>query len=380
MQRHPVRPDGPLRAWDAADEYLLAALDEAGARQEAAPLGADVAVRAAAGGRLLVINDRFGALAVALAARRPVVWSDSFLARLALRHNLAANGLDPGAVAFAPADGGPPGEFDLVVARIPKSLAYWEDLLLRLRAHLGAGSLVVAGAMIKHTPARAYRLLEEIVGPARTSLGWKKARLVRADFAPRGALPERLPDTAYELDGLGFTLSNGPNVYARERLDLGVRALLPYLPAGAAALHIADLGCGNGVLSLALAARNPTAAVLGIDESYQAVASARANAARAGFPVERLSFEVGDGLAAVPAGALDLVVCNPPFHQDHTISDQTAWAMFLDARRALRPDGRLLVVGNRRLDYPRALARLFARVAVLADDGRFVVVQAVATV
>lgn len=361
LRRHPTRPDGPLRAWDAADEYLLQAAGEA--HQV---------------GRPLVINDSFGALAATLAGRDPVVWSDSHVACLALQANLAANDLAPDAAVFVPADTAPEGAFDLVLARIPKSMAYWEDLLLRLRPHLRAGSRVFAGGMIKHTPARAYRLLEEIIGPTRTSPGWKKARLAFADFTPDLAHPDRLVDTEYELEGFGIALRNGPNVHARERLDLGARALLPHLPDGLGPSRCADLGCGNGALSLALAIRNPQAAILGVDESYQAVASARLNAQLAGLSPDRdLVFEVGDGLAAVASAALDLVVCNPPFHQDHTISDRTAWAMFQDARRALRSSGRLLVVGNRHLGHLRRLARLFSRVDVLKDDGRFVVTEAI---
>jgi len=358
LRRHPTRPDGPLQAWDAADEYLLQSVGDLPP------------------GRLLVVNDTFGALGVALAGRRPLVWSDSYLARQALVCNLAANGLPPAAATFLPADREPEGSFDLVLARIPKSLAHWEDQLLRLRACLHAESRVIAGSMIKHTPARAYRLLEEIIGTTRTSLGWKKARLAQADFDPDRSLPVRLPETEYELEGFGLTLSNGPNVHAREKLDHGTRALLPHLPTGAAPQRMADLGCGNGALSLALAQRNPAAAILGVDESYQAVASARRNAERAALGARELVFEVGDGLMTVPDAALDLVVCNPPFHQDHTLSDQTAWAMFQDARRALRAGGRLLVVGNRHLGHPRRLARLFAEVRIVADDGRFVVAEA----
>jgi 23S rRNA (guanine1835-N2)-methyltransferase len=361
LRRHPARPDGPLRAWDAADEYLLQAAGEVDRS-----------------GRLLVINDSFGALSIALAGRNPAVWSDSHVARLALQANLAANNLASETVLFVPADTEPGGAFDLVLARIPKSLAFWEDLLLRLRPHLRSGSRVIAGGMIKHTPARAYRLFEEIIGPVRTSLGWKKARLAFAEVATDRTLPVRLDDVGYDLEGFGITLKSGPNVHARERLDLGTRALLPHLPAGDATMRIADLGCGNGALSLVLAIRNPRAAVLGVDESYQAVASARLNAQLAGLPPGRdLVFEVGDGLAAVEPAALDLVVCNPPFHQDHTITDRTAWVMFRDARRALRSSGRLLVVGNRHLGHPRRLARLFSRVDVLKDDGRFVVAEAI---
>jgi len=64
-----------LRAWDAADEYLLDTLAE----EPKLPEGA----------RVLILNDSFGALAVALSAYRPYALSDSYLSQQATRLNLA---------------------------------------------------------------------------------------------------------------------------------------------------------------------------------------------------------------------------------------------------------------------------------------------------
>jgi len=358
LERRPPTPDQALRAWDSADEYLLREL----------PAGS---------GRLLVVNDAFGALAVALHDREPVVWSDSHLGRLALGENLARNGAPASAVAFVPADVEPAGPFDLVLMKIPKSLAFWEDTLLRMRPLLHDASQVFAGGMIKHTPARAWELMATILGETRTSLGWKKARLGFARFDPDRNPPPRLTDTEYELPGTGLVLRNAPNVFAREHLDLGTRCLLPYLPAGPTPLRAVDLGCGNGALSLALAARNPRAEVLGVDESYQAVACARANAERAGFSRDRLEFAVADGLADTAPDSVDLVVLNPPFHQAQALGDQVAWSLFQHARRTLRDQGRLLVVGNRHLGYEAKLARLFGGCRTVASEPKFVVLEAV---
>ena len=141
LHRWPLRHGDPLRAWDTADLYLHQELGEADP------------------GRLLSVGDSFGALAIPLHERAPTLWSDSHLTRLALNHNLAANDLAPGAVTFVPADTEPDGAFDTVLARFPKSLAFWEDTLLRLRAHLAPGARVLAGGMIKHTPRRAFELM-----------------------------------------------------------------------------------------------------------------------------------------------------------------------------------------------------------------------------
>ena len=357
LQRLPLLRDDPQRAWDAADEYLLAHLRE----QDGA-------------GRLLLVDDAFGALAAALHARRPTSWSDSHLGRLALAHNLGLNALAEEAVAFVPGAAEPDGAFALALVKLPKSLARLEDLLLRLRACLEPGARVVLGGMIKHTPMRAYRLLEEIVGPTTTSQGVRKARLAFATFDPDRELPPRLPDTVYALDD-GAELRNRPGLFSRERLDAGTRLLLAHLPRTDTPLAAADLGSGNGVLALALARACPGAAVLGVDESYEATACAAANAAAWGL-ADRVRFIAADGLAETPHDSLDLVVCNPPFHQSHAVGDLIAWRLMEQARRALRPGGELRVVGNRHLGYHVKLTRLFGGCEVLGSDERFVVLRA----
>lgn len=368
LERRPPAARGDLRAWDAADEYLLrrtAELDPLPAR------------------RVLLINDNFGALATVLAARRLrgtgadrlVGWDDSHLAQLARRENLERNGLPADCVETVPASEDPTGPFDLVVARFPRSLAWWEDSLLRVRPLLAAGALLLGGGMIKHTPARVFRLLETVIGPTETSLGWKKARLAEVRPEPRPDLPARLPLQFVELQDEGLVLESQANVFSRGGLDLGTRLLLRHLPQREGELAAADLGCGNGVLALAMARRCPGARILGVDESHQAIASARANAERAGLS-DRVEFRVGDGLDDVASGRLDLVVCNPPFHQGAVRGDAVAWQLFEQSRRALRPGGELLVVGNRHLGYHWKLSRLFGRCEQIAAHPRFVVLRA----
>ena len=208
------RKEQNLRPWDAADEHILKSLAENPPSE---------------GSRVLIFNDSFGALALGLHHLRPQVWSDSFLGGQGLAHNLQANGLDADSVPFIPADRTPSGPFDLVLLKLPKSLAFWEDALLRLRPLLAEGSRIITGGMIKHSPARAYELLEKILGPSKTGLGWKKSRLAFSEFDPDRSLPDCLPDATYTLDSDNLLLSNGPNVFSRDHLDLGTRFLLKNL-------------------------------------------------------------------------------------------------------------------------------------------------------
>ena len=366
LRRMPLRPGDRQRAWDSADEYLLDRCREHVATDPALSI--------------LIVNDSFGALATALSGQRPVSWSDSHLGELALENNLRLNGLPGDSAVFLPGDRSPAGPVDLVLMKFPKSMAWWEDQLLRLRPVLDPRTTIISGGMIKHCPARAFHLLESVLGPTETSLGWKKARLALTRFDPDRDLPRGVPAAVYELEEFGLSLSGEANVFSRHRLDLGTRLLLGHLPGSDQQLEIVDFGCGNGVLALVLARTCPNARILGVDESYQAVASARKNAHRAGLAGpgtgQRVRFEVAGGLARTPAASLDLVVCNPPFHQGQSRGDLIAWEMFRQARRALRPGGRLYVVGNRHLGYHLKLKRLFASCESVASHPKFVVLRA----
>ena len=361
LDRQPPRRDDPLQAFDAADEYLL---------QQVAEHGLDPAAR------VLVLNDGFGALAASLAAHARVTSSgDSHLAAMALAANLACNGLAADAVTFVPASEATSGPFDLVLLRVPKTLALLEEQLIRLHGQLAPGARVIAAGMLKHLPRAAGDLLERHIGPVQASLAVKKARLLFATPESRPAVASPYP-SRYRLDAPPLTLVNHANVFCREGLDIGTRAFLPHLPQGLGQARVADLGCGNGVLALACALANPEARFTLVDESYMAVQSARENWTAA-FPERPAAILAADGLAEQPARSLDLILCNPPFHQQQVVGDFLAWRMFQQARAALSEQGELWLVGNRHLGYHVKLKRLFKRVEQIAATPKFVVLRAV---
>jgi len=129
------------------------------------------------------------------------------------------------------------------------------------------------------------------------------------------------------------------------------------------------------VLAIAFALANPQAELTLVDESYMAVQSAEANW-RAALGERPATFRAADGLADQPRDSLDLVLCNPPFHQQQVVGDFLAWRMFQQARAALVTGGELWIVGNRHLGYHAKLARLFRGVQQVAANPKFVVLKA----
>lgn len=365
LSRFPEDPRDRLRAWDASDAYLLRHLAE-----EEVPLA----------GSVVVVGDRWGALVTALAEHRPTQITDSFLSQEATRANLARAGVEPGAVQLLTTQDPPPERVDVLLVRVPKSLALLEDQLLRLAPAVHADTVVVATGMVKEIHTSTLQLFERVLGPTRTSLARQKARLIFCTPDPALERPVNPWPYGYALpDGVGAvsgrTVVNHAGVFCADRLDIGTRFFLQHLPAPGAS-RVVDLGCGNGVVGTAVALADPSAEVLFVDESFQAVASAEATYKANGVP-GHAEFRVGDGLAGVAPGSVDLVLNNPPFHSHQATTDATAWRMFRGALRALRPGGELWVIGNRHLGYHVTLRRLFGNSELVASDPKFVVLRAV---
>jgi len=355
--------DASLQAWDAADEYLLGYLDECGVLSRS--------------GKLLILNDAFGALAVALANRPVYSWNDSLLAQQALAGNLLANGYPATQVATNSGIELPSTEVDFVLIKVPKSLALLEHQLYALRPILHHDTLILGAGMARNIHRSTLELFETLLGPTTTTRARKKSRLIvveRDHSINEGQSP--YPDSYELVVDRSYRISNHASLFSRDRLDRGSRLMIEHLPIDTRFRRIVDLGCGNGVLGIVAAALNPEASLLFCDESHMAIDSARENFHAAFGPAREAEFRLGDCLRGVDDRSADLVLVNPPFHQHHSIGDRVARDMFRDARRVLDAGGELRVVGNRHLGYHSRLGRLFGNCRTLATDSKFVILSA----
>ena len=168
--------------------------------------------------------------------------------------------------------------------------------------------------------------------------------------------------------------------------------------------YVADLGCGPGNLTVALARRWPGAAVTGVDSSPEMIATARANTGQAntgqantgqpntGQAVPNLSFALGDVWDWRPEQPLDVLVSNAvlqwvPGHDELLIrwADLLApggWLAFqlpgnfdqpsheIVKEMALSPRWRALLAGvqlNRQAGDPADYVALLARPGFAVD-------------
>ncbi|MDT8283005.1 MAG: methyltransferase, partial [Gammaproteobacteria bacterium] len=334
---------------------------------------------------LLIINDGFGALSVALSHYRPVVMTDSYLSMQAISQNLKINDLDYDSVTIINSLHAPDSVLDktadLVIIKIPKSLAMLEDQLYRIRSALDGSTKIIATGMTKRIHTSTMSLFEKIIGPTRTSLAHKKSRLIFCEFDTSLTPCENpYPDSyelGYQLDDVELEMINHAGVYSRDKLDTGTRLFIENLPADERYKTIVDLGCGNGVLGLMAAIKNPAAKMIFSDESYMAVDSSIDNFTKIFGESREAEFLQTDCLYGVPENSVSLVLCNPPFHQDNAINDDVAWQMFTEAKEVLESKGELWVIGNRHLGYHAKLKHLFGDCEVVASNKKFTLLKAV---
>lgn len=265
-------------------------------------------------------------------------------------------------------------QIQLVLARLPKSLASLEDLARRV-ALIGAPDVrLIAGGRVKHMTPSQNTALATAFAQVRGSRGLGKSRAlvatspiagVTAPEAAAGRVVVRGVDKPLELRGISSTFGGA-------QADIGSVLLLEAL-AGVEAETVVDLGCGNGLLTAWAASNYPN--VLGSDDNLDAVLSTRATLAANGLEA-RVTWD--DALSQEPDNSADLVLLNPPFH-DGTAVDATLVQELLDAAaRVLRPGGQLWLVHNSHLRYRAELAARFDAVSERARDRRFTVLSAVA--
>ena len=360
LTRFPVRKNETLQAWDAADEYLINHCHTI----DIDPLRP-----------ILILNDNFGALSCWFANQAPVTTvTDSFITQQAIINNLSVNNLPTATIIDCLAE--LPENPQLVLIKQPKNnrLLSWQ--LQQLCHLLPQDCVVITTGKVKEIHSSTLKLFEKYLGTTKTSLAVKKARLIFTTVNKSLAMPMPQP-TSWTVPEHDLTMTNYANVFSSDSLDIGGRFLLDFIPQNAQYNDIIDLGCGNGVIGIKAARLNPHANITCVDESFMAVASCRENARLNLTTTEKFNVLASNCLDDFDNQSADLVLCNPPFHQNNTITDHIAWQMFCDAQRVLRQNGELIIIGNRQLKYHEKLNRIFTKVDTIGHNDKFVVLRAI---
>lgn len=343
LQRFPAKTsDRSLRAWDAADEYII---DHLANTSDLSRLKC-----------ITIINDSFGALTCAVQKMCPQAdihaYTDSFMSRQGILNNVNNNQLksikqeNDTLVSANHVAGHVAGKItlhtslefdkqlstsDIVLLKVPRTLAYLKYLLAQIDSYASLNTPVIAGAMVKLVTSSVVKLFENYLPNTRTSLAKKKARLLLATQTQESLINAETPATPeiYHVQDpeIDFTLYNLPNVFCREQIDIGARIMLSALQKqDFSCKRIIDLGCGNGLLGIATLQQTQDCHMVFVDESYMAVASAKKSCSHANniSTTNTTEFIVNHSLQNLVINNIDCVLCNPPFHQQSTLTEDIA--------------------------------------------------------
>jgi 16S rRNA G1207 methylase RsmC len=346
-----------LQAWDAADEYLLSYLQPQLQPQS----------------HIAIFNDGFGALALNLLDHHITSISDSFVSHQCTLHNAKINQLPIENLTLKTSVDELPQRADVIVLKIPKSNQMLQYQLAQISQLADEKTLIIAAARAKDIHSSTLALFERYLGETTTSLALKKARLV---FSQKQKTTELPALKTWKIERPTLTIHNFANVFSSDKLDIGARFFMQHLPQLQPNQHVIDLACGNGVIGLTALSQQPDITLQFIDESAMAIASAQLNVEH-NFPQQltQCQFKQTNCLLGVEEQSADIVLCNPPFHQQHAITDHIAWQMFKDSLRVLKKGGELRIIGNRQLGYHVKLKRLFGHCEQIAANRKFVILS-----
>lgn len=363
LERFPVaQVNRSLQAWDAADEFIV------NYTEEQTLVNKDT--------NILIINDNFGALVINYVNNKITAISDSYLSHQGITANLELNNLSNENLTLLDSLANLPEDIDLILYKLPKSKHLLTEQLNKIKEKYTSDVKFIATGKVKDIHTSTLAIFEKLLGTTTTSLAVKKARLIFSQLNSTNNQAAIAP-TTWPLPNSEFIIHNHANVFAREKLDIGARFFIDHLPTIKAEQQVIDLGCGNGVIGLSLLAKQNNCQITFTDESFMAIASAKLNIAN-NLPtlMKNCQFNVDDCLTQIEDNSADIIVCNPPFHQQNATTDHIAWQMFNDSKRVLKKGGALYIVGNRQLAYHIKLQRIFSNVKTIASNKKFVILSA----
>lgn len=192
-------------------------------------------------------------------------------------------------------------------------------------------------------------------------------------FATRTVAMEQPDNACQTFDALDLKLVSHPGVFGHGKVDEGTRLMLDSIEASLPKkpLNVLDVGCGDGIISAWFAARGHQ--VTAVDVSAFAVEACRRTLA-----ANQLSGRVleSDVYSALGGEQFDLIVSNPPFHQEREITYGPSARLISEAPNHLSAKGQLVLVANAFLPYPDVLESTFGGFETLADNRRFKVYRA----
>ncbi len=363
LTRYPIYPNDKFLAWNAADEYLVNYLN-----QEYHDLK-----------NILIIEDEFGAIGIHLKADNIYFVNDSILSQRAIITNFNQNKFDTNHLSFLSPYDPYPLNIDLIIIKIPKSNSYFEFLISKLNSHYPPDLPLLAATMVKYLNSTLYETCHSLLNNMQYSLTWKKAKIITGKLSGQKNNQDFITKVKHD----NLTLINYVNLFSSSRIDIGTRFLLENLSLinlSPDLENIIDLASGNGIIAFSLLALLPQAKFWLTDISSSAYHSAKASISYNQLNSDSITLIKDHALDSFPADFADLIITNPPFHDNHKVSLTPTLSIFADCFRVLKNHKMLIVVANKHLGYHQHLKKIFSEVKIITQNDKFIILSAIKSI
>ncbi|NLW89785.1 MAG: class I SAM-dependent methyltransferase [Clostridiaceae bacterium] len=197
-------------------------------------------------------------------------------------------------------------------------------------------------------------------------------------FSAKPETPSEKSRIETRIRGIDFRFMTDTQVFSKRHVDFGTRLMLEsaiteLLARGIGRGRLLDLGCGYGVVGIAMKRVFPAMEVVMTDINERAVALSREN-----MKLNRCEFVsviVSDGFSSIE-GDFDVILTNPPVRA----GKKTVFSFFDDSYSHLKEGGRLYTVLQKKQGAPSAykkLQELFGSCEVIYKDSGYHIMRAI---
>jgi 16S rRNA (guanine1207-N2)-methyltransferase len=171
-------------------------------------------------------------------------------------------------------------------------------------------------------------------------------------FSNNPDLTSRPKEITYRYENTSFVFATDAGVFSKSDIDTGSTLLLENFKMIHPQGRVIDVGCGYGILGIAIAKTYPESQVLMIDINERAVALTKENLIRNNVLNAKC---IASDLYQFVEGQFDVIVSNPPIRAGKSV----VYKIFSEGYERLKEGGFLMIVIRKKQGAPSAEKKLF---------------------